>query len=70
MASFTIVDTHGLPVRNKQVIINALGERAYGITDENGYVFIPITASKGKIIVGGQTVYFGNLDLDAIRIGH
>ncbi len=65
MANFTVFLEDGSPARGVQVIIDMLGENAYGITDNGGNVKIPVSQDEGKIIVRGRVVYFGSLDINS-----
>ncbi|GAB4407516.1 MAG: hypothetical protein OHK0039_10060 [Bacteroidia bacterium] len=68
MPAFRVIQSDGSPARDMRVILWGLGEKAYGITDHRSYVHMPDVGTRGKIIIGGRTVYCGALDVDVLRI--
>lgn len=67
MVTFRVLQTNGIPVPDKQVIVRILGQWHYGITGHNGQVSLPLCPGlNGRIIIGGQSVYLGTLGLDTL----
>ncbi|WNJ20662.1 hypothetical protein [Pontibacter sp. G13] len=68
MPAFTVLESDGTPASNLQVIVSCPGEKGYGITNRQGFVTVPMLQEFGKIIINGRTVYYGSLEVDALRI--
>lgn len=67
MVSFRVLQTNGTPVPGKQVIVRTLGRWDFGITGVDGLVHLPLEPGEnGRIIIGGQSVYLGDLGLDTL----
>jgi uncharacterized protein (DUF2345 family) len=69
VAYFRVSYRDGSVARNTKVTISVDGGGiARGITDARGYVSIPTTNSRGKIVVKGKTVYHGTLSISEVYI--
>lgn len=68
MIAFNVFLSDGSPAVDTQVIIMALGETQYGITDRQGFVQIPVSNNSGKIIIRGKTVHYGDLNISNIQL--
>ena len=69
MASFRVVHGDGSPARNTKVTISVKGGgMADGFTDSRGYVSISTSGTYGKIIVKGNTVHDGSLNIGEVTI--
>lgn len=69
MASFRVVYNSGSPAAKTKVSISVDGgAMASGITDNQGYVSIRTSGTRGKIIVDGRTVHTGSLNVGEVRI--
>ena len=69
MASFKVLYSDGSIAKNMKVSISVdKGAVTSGFTDGRGYVSITTSGSYGKIIVNGQTVHNGSLNINEVRI--
>lgn len=61
MVSFRILNSDGTPARKRRVIVKNPGHWDYGLSGQDGTVEIPHIFPSGELIVGGRTVYQGDL---------
>jgi hypothetical protein len=65
IASLSVYYANGCPVEGKRILIKTSASHpntyAYGITDNQGLVDIPVFKEEGRVTIDGKTVHYGSL---------
>ncbi|MEM7655859.1 MAG: hypothetical protein AAF399_07000 [Bacteroidota bacterium] len=66
--SFQLIQLDGTPAQDQRIIIRIDGKNYFGLSDAYGHTSFPVPISRGLVKVAGQSIFYGQLDMDVLRM--